>query len=217
MNIETTANFLRIRCRFIDLILADMEGKSEPSPLAPGSDLTALRKFDSMWQSLAAVKECFNALLSVQPEDWIGFPLVASVQISHCMGILFSLSTLDDPAWDCQMVRSTCDLAAILSTIECITAQASVAAGETADDGLFFAMSGNMRKFREAFLLKLSQMAQQQQQSPIPAPAAVDAGMFLATTSSSSAAATVFPPYTWPFHEFFGTGEWMESIFDGNY
>lgn len=200
------AMYLRLRCRFIEVILADMEGKSQPAPLGPGYDLNGLKKFDAMWKSLTAVKGCFDALLSVKPPDWIGFPLAASVQISHCFGILFSLSTCEDPAWDCQLVRSTCDLAVVLSTIAEIATQASVEAGETADEDLFSALSGNMRRFREGFLLKLSQLEQQQNPPGVQVPS-VDAGLLSSTPF----------PYTWPAHGFFGTGEWMETIFDGGF
>lgn len=167
---------------------------------------SGLKKLEYLSQSLATVKVLFDIMLSITPSAWIGFSLPSSVQIGQCLATLFNLSTLDEPGWDCQATRRTCDLVAVLDGIIDIVSRASIEVGEIADDDLFNTMRGNMLKFREGFIWSTSKEKN-------PEGAGVSDVQMMGLPGSQLY--HPFKPFSMLDYGFFGTGEWMESIFDG--
>ncbi|KAF3762684.1 hypothetical protein M406DRAFT_333055 [Cryphonectria parasitica EP155] len=159
-----------------------------------------------IWQSAMAVKSCFEIWTSVSPSIWVGLSIQYTLQVGRCLMTLFRLSTLSGTARDLEAVRKSLDALAIIDCVIGVTAQASVEAGETAGDDLFKKMLRNLQGFREGMLASLTS-----EQETIGSGDASEDGMAEDHRNRIVPAPVLFEM---PAYGFFGTGEWMEQIFD---
>ncbi|KAK3068900.1 hypothetical protein LTR53_013178 [Teratosphaeriaceae sp. CCFEE 6253] len=93
--------------------------------VALSDDPLIREQFDAMappsWARLRHLHACVSAIkswtdvfFSLRPVEIRGWPVTLMLQFRHCIGMLFILSTLDDPLWSKEDVRSTIDLTAII-------------------------------------------------------------------------------------------------------
>ena len=67
-------------------------------------------RIESLYACLNSVKSWFDVFFTISPAAYVGFPFSIFSQLSHCLIALYRLSTLDDPAWDKDMVQNTANL-----------------------------------------------------------------------------------------------------------
>ncbi|KAJ8125258.1 hypothetical protein O1611_g8381 [Lasiodiplodia mahajangana] len=87
-------------------------------------------------------------LPGIPPSELVGLPFHFWSQMIQCTTILKYLSTLSDPAWDCQAVRNTVDL---IDTMDRMTQQLDIAAKEPGlecDDSLIQLLSRLLSRCR---------------------------------------------------------------------
>lgn len=68
--------------------------------------------------------------------------------MARCIVVLYRLSTLQDPAWDCQAVRDAIDLRQVLDNVVNKLELAGKEAGEKSSDDLLTQFAGRMHTFR---------------------------------------------------------------------
>lgn len=107
---------------------------------------------------------------------------------------------LDEPGWNGDTVRSTCDFITVIDATVDILVRASIEAGETVDDDVLFMISRNLSKGREGMVDRLSSKVADSH----------DATGFSGNRNNVSNGHM-------PAYGFFGTGEWMEQIFEGTF
>lgn len=76
-----------------------------------------LHRLESLCIALQASKSWLDIWLSIPPEQYMGISFTMFFQFSRALVSLYKLSTLDDPAWDRNMVRNTANLLEILDRI----------------------------------------------------------------------------------------------------
>lgn len=57
-----------------------------------------------------AIERWFELYHQIPLTDWIAVPFAVFSQSSHCIKLLFRLTTLDEPGWDTEEVRRRADL-----------------------------------------------------------------------------------------------------------
>lgn len=207
--------FLQSQVWSVELCIWDVLGDCQPKTMAPilGNSTLRTQRIEFLWKSVNAVKSFVDIVLSLSPPSWIGVSLLELAQVTRSFRTLLCLATHDDAAWDKQGVRDICDPLAVLDKVIHAADEASALAGETARDDLFRTLSNNTRGLREWARFSL--------------------GVTVEATSSSSRNDRVsvegpaeeswgqMPPFfgsfPTPAYGFFGTGEWMERMFDGPY
>lgn len=85
--------------------LLDISDRRTSGGLLPG-----FGRLECLWQSVECIKSWLDNFYKISSADLIGLPFHFWSQMIQCITILKYLSTLEDPAWDCQAVRSTVDL-----------------------------------------------------------------------------------------------------------
>lgn len=166
---------------------------------------------ECLWKCVTAIKSVFDIYLAMPPTSWIGFSLVQSAQVSRCMGILLQLSAYNDPAWDRQAVRDTCDLLSIIKQLIQVASLAAPERSGTTNSEIFGRMADNMGKFYHWAAAKLGVP---EESSTVTHIADGESTYNMAENPYYR----IFPHGQGrPAYGFFGTGEWMERIFDDMY
>lgn len=75
------------------------------------------QRLDSHCACLNAIKSWFELFFKIPSEDYIHYPFPIWAQLAYSLAVLYKLSTLDDPAWDRSMVRTTVDLLTVLDQL----------------------------------------------------------------------------------------------------
>jgi len=101
---------------------------------------------------LDAIVAWFTALFSLSPGEFINFSTLFTSQLRHCIGMLFYLTTLDDPSWDKAAVRNRLNVLDVLDTMRSNLYLSAEIAGWQNDDGddqfgRVHAMTGSLRDF----------------------------------------------------------------------
>ncbi|KAL7947445.1 hypothetical protein V8C42DRAFT_286271 [Trichoderma barbatum] len=79
-------------------------------------------RIDSMYASLVAARAWYDVLFSVPLAEFIGMPFSLYVELAQIHALLYRVTSMDDPAWDKEIVRSTADLGNYLDrTIDLFT------------------------------------------------------------------------------------------------
>ncbi|UKZ81366.1 hypothetical protein TrVFT333_009138 [Trichoderma virens FT-333] len=79
-------------------------------------------RIDSMYAGLVAARAWYDVLFAIPLAEFIGMPFSLYVELAQIHALLYRVSTMDDPAWDKEIVRSTADLGNYLDrTIDLFT------------------------------------------------------------------------------------------------
>ncbi|KAL7934566.1 hypothetical protein V8C35DRAFT_31560 [Trichoderma chlorosporum] len=79
-------------------------------------------RIDSMYAGLVAARAWYDMLFAIPLAEFIGMPFALYVGLAQIHSFLYRISTMDDPAWDKEIVRSTADLGNYLDrTIDLFT------------------------------------------------------------------------------------------------
>ena len=89
----------------------------EPFEALVESNSPNFHRLESLYASLNAIKSWFDVFFTISPAAYLNFPFSIFSQLVHCLVGLQKLSTLDDQAWDKDLVRSTADLLLILNQV----------------------------------------------------------------------------------------------------
>ncbi|KAL7813924.1 hypothetical protein V8C44DRAFT_326703 [Trichoderma aethiopicum] len=87
-----------------------------------GARIPDAPRIDAMYAGLVAARAWYDVLFSIPLAEFIGMPFSLYVQLAQIHALLYRVTTLDDPAWDKEIVRSTADLGNYLDrTIDLFT------------------------------------------------------------------------------------------------
>jgi hypothetical protein len=78
------------------------------------TDLQRLDGFDSL---LTTIETWFTTFAQIPLSNFIGIPYNIHTQFSHCMKILFKLTTLNEPGWETTEVRKRIDIITVLEDV----------------------------------------------------------------------------------------------------
>lgn len=121
-----------------------MPGSSIESSFVPGYERIGL-----LWQSVESVHAWLEVLHRIPPAQCLGLPFHFWSQLIRCTTILKYLSTLEDPAWDCQAVRQKVDMMSVLEWMSKKLNLVSQEAGLQSNDDLFKLLSKLLNASRE--------------------------------------------------------------------
>lgn len=109
---------------------------------------------------LNAIVAWFDVFSAGQPGQYIDFSTLLTSQLRHCIGMLFYLTTLDDPGWDKASVRSRLDVLKVVDSARSNLWTSAEAAGWQSDDGCnaFHRVHDLMGHLRDIWAAKLAQM-----------------------------------------------------------
>ncbi|KAI1774980.1 putative C6 transcription factor [Hypoxylon cercidicola] len=133
---------------------------NEPLLATPGSssstNLTGFERLECLWRSVNAIKSWLDIFFSLPPLTLSGLSFLLRAQLARCLVVLYRLSTLEDPSWDRQAVRSTADLLLVLDQVAGKLDIASREIGEQSSDEIFAQFSRIMRTFRAWAVTKIA-------------------------------------------------------------
>jgi uncharacterized membrane protein len=97
-------------------------------------------RINSMYSCAKAAKSFYDSFFAISPLEVAGLPFAAYVEMSHMQAALYRLTTVEDQAWDKEILRNTVDLLYLLDkTIELFYRVDEVYAVRTDDqDGSLF-------------------------------------------------------------------------------
>jgi len=81
------------------------------------SNNSDFQRLESLYGCLNSIKSWFDIFFTIPLAAYVGFSFSMFSQLGHCLIALYKLSTLDDPAWDKDIVRNTANLPLILDQI----------------------------------------------------------------------------------------------------
>lgn len=126
------------------------------------TDFSGFRKL----QDLNALLTCAERWLAVWFEmplvDWLGITVDTFAQFTHCLIVLFKLTTLSEPGWDREEVRRRADVLAALDrscdTVERVPAAVGMvdAEPESPRRGLFFKTTYLLRSIKALILAEMT-------------------------------------------------------------
>ena len=99
-------------------------------------DNPGFQRLENLCACLAAAKSWMDIFLKFPPLEYARLSFTFWVQLMRCVVVLYKLSTLDDPAWDRQLVRDTIDLITVMEQITSNMEWFSGHIGEDSDDGM---------------------------------------------------------------------------------
>ncbi|RAL11346.1 putative C6 transcription factor [Aspergillus homomorphus CBS 101889] len=104
-------DILHTHARYVELYINHLSYtiSKDPLPLDLSGRL-GLERLERLWQSVENIKSWLDTFDAVQPSKLIAQPFHFWSQMILSLTLLKYLSTLKDPAWDCQAVRSTVPL-----------------------------------------------------------------------------------------------------------
>lgn len=194
----------------MELCIWDTLGDCQPKTLDPiiGSSSLRTQRIECLWKSVNAVKSSLDILLSLSPLTWVGLSILEVSQISKSFKALLYLALHDDPAWDKQAARDVCDPITVLDQVIRISDEASVAVGETCRDDIFKMLGNHTRGLREWARFSLGET--------VDISSTNDGESVERPADDSWNLPPFFSTFAMPASAF-GTGEWMERIFDEPY
>ncbi|KAI2791893.1 hypothetical protein POX_c04773 [Penicillium oxalicum] len=116
------------------------------------------QRLDHLYACLRVVKQFFDLFFTIPPAGYTSLALPYIAQVSHCLVILFRLSTLDYPGWDKSTVKNTADILCIAEQISTRMAQVGDAIGmrsEGAYGDPFSKWGMMMQKLRSEWAIRL--------------------------------------------------------------
>jgi hypothetical protein len=173
--------------------------RSKPRDQTAHSGLQRLKDLDSI---LTAVERWFGAFQAVPLAESIGATLSIYTQFSHCIVLLFKLTTLVEPGWDREEVKKRVNLLEILEHLvqrieDTRRLLKFVDAVGTGESGLFFKFPGLIRGLKAKFSAELLATKMQTDVQPCIDPD---------TTSTGDSSAPV------DFSLFFADDPWLMDL-----
>jgi hypothetical protein len=101
------------------------------------SNNSDFQRLESLYACLNSIKSWFDVFLTIPPAAYVGFPFSVGSQLGHCLIALYRISTLDDPAWNKDIVRNTANLTLILDQVTDNMRQSAELAGLDSDSDMF--------------------------------------------------------------------------------
>ncbi|OQD92492.1 hypothetical protein PENSOL_c041G03361 [Penicillium solitum] len=95
----------------------DLQHIGQTGRIADGGTLLDFQRLECLWQSVENIKSWLDEFYRIPCSKLVGQPFHLWSQMILSVTLLKYLSTLKDPEWDCEAVRSTVDLT---STMECM-------------------------------------------------------------------------------------------------
>ncbi|KAI1112125.1 hypothetical protein F5Y14DRAFT_283342 [Nemania sp. NC0429] len=100
--------------------------------------------------------------------NWTGINVDLFAQLTHCLVVLFNLTTLETPGWDAEAVRRRADVFEMLDraaeTVDRVPATLGIVDAEGPRRGLLFKTSYLFRAIKTLFLAEMGPQKQQYQQ-----------------------------------------------------
>jgi hypothetical protein len=132
------------------------------------SDLQRLEGLDSI---LTAIERWVEVFFDVPLIDWIGTTYATLAQFSHCIILLFKLTSLDEPDWERADVTKRANLLDILERLarrlESIPPLLGLVDSSVPEDsGIFFKSSRLIRVLKTTFSAELAQYPVQMEFEP---------------------------------------------------
>ena len=132
------------------------------------SDLERLQGLDSL---LIAIERWIEIFFDVPVIDWIGTTYAILAQFSHCVILLFKLTSLDEPDWDQTDVMKRANLLDILERLaqrldSIPPLLGLVDSDDPAETGIFFKSSRLIRALKTTFSKELAQNSLQMEVQP---------------------------------------------------
>ena len=124
-----------------------------------GGDMFGCDPLNCAWRSIGSIKAWMETFFSLPAAECAGLSFIHMAQLARCLMVLYRLSMLVYPGWDCNLVRNTLDILSVLEGVAKSLELASIEVGELSPDDQFTRLSAQMRKFRAKAAMRLTQNA----------------------------------------------------------
>ena len=94
-----------------------------------GASLPSMSRLRHLHGCLIAIKSWTDTFFALTPGELRGIPTFSILQFRHCMGMLFILTTMDDPSWNKADIRATVDVLAIIDRLCAVFRKVAEASG----------------------------------------------------------------------------------------
>ncbi|KAI0873121.1 hypothetical protein GGS24DRAFT_464915 [Hypoxylon argillaceum] len=140
-------------------------------PMAPDSaNLAQIQRLRDADATLTTIENWLAVFFEMPLFDWIGINVDVFAQFTHCLVVLFKLTTLETPGWDLEEVQRRANVFEILDraaeTVDRVPATLGIVDAEGLRRGLLFKTSYLFRAIKTLFL---AEMGPQKQQQSLPA------------------------------------------------
>lgn len=111
-----------VQTAVIQLHIYSTETQIHSIGLFGGTKIPDSPRIDSMYAGLLAARAWYDTLFLVPLTDFVGMPFSLYIELAQIHALLYRLTTIDDPAWDKEIMRNTADLGTYLDrTIDLFT------------------------------------------------------------------------------------------------
>jgi hypothetical protein len=130
--------------------------------------LPGFERLECLWRSVETVKSWLDIVYRIPPAKCVGLPFHFWSQMIRTITILKHLSTLQDPAWDCQAVLNKVDVMSVMDWMAKKLDLVSEEAGLQPDNDIFKLLSKLLSGSRAWAAAKWNMPAQMQAEDVAP-------------------------------------------------
>lgn len=132
------------------------------------SSLGQFQRLEELEQTLICIENWLAVFRGIPIDGWVGISVDSFSQFTHCLSVLFRLTTLEDPDWDNEDVRRRADILSLLDYYAVTLDQVHKATGMVnapgPRSGMFFKTSYLMKALKKLFLKELDPNYEEKEQ-----------------------------------------------------
>ncbi|KAI1198256.1 hypothetical protein F5X97DRAFT_299831 [Nemania serpens] len=138
------------------------------------ANIAQLQRLQDADATLSTIESWLAIFFEMPLFNWVGINVDIFAHFTHCLVVLFKLTTLETPGWDLEEVRRRANVFEVLDraaeTVDRVPATLGIVDAEGLRRGLLFKTSYLFRAIKALFLAEMGpQKQQQQQQQSLPA------------------------------------------------
>ncbi|TKA69192.1 hypothetical protein B0A55_07075 [Friedmanniomyces simplex] len=145
------------------LAINEVALSGDPAVKEQSTGLTSpnLSRLKHLHASLQAIKSWLDVFFALPLASFMGVPTCHILQLRHCMGLLFVLSTLDDASWSTEDVRADVDILTVIDRMsdkfrQVARASGIDANGEPQGEDVWTRAAGRTQGLRQLWATKLA-------------------------------------------------------------
>ena len=124
----------------------------------PPDQIQRLQDLDAI---LTAIERHVSIGLGMRPADWYGMDVEMFAQFTHCLVVLFKLTSLSEPGWDVEQVKKRADLFSIIDhfagAVEAVVKEVGLIDAPGPRRGVFFQAPQLLMAIKALFMIEMGQ------------------------------------------------------------
>ena len=133
------------------------------------SSLGQFQRLEELEQTLICIENWLGVFRGIPIDGWVGISVDSFSQFTHCLSVLFRLTTLEDPDWDNEDVRRRADILGLLDyyavTLDQVHKVTGMVDAPGPRSGMFFKTSYLMKALKKLFVKELDPNYEEKEQA----------------------------------------------------